>query len=168
MRIIVGGISLTDGETGRRYQAAAIHNALRVNSALFPIAVSATAASRFCVIPRITDPRELIAAQRERSARQSSPSEIGRLSIRSVKRRAETRSRHNLLQQCLPAEELERGASPPPPSPQRAGRPVDAAVSSPDEPSGSRPIEEKPPGSDQEESDRLDPADHSDVRSHSK
>ena len=121
-------------------------------SALFPIAVSATLgdASAYYILPKITDPRQLIAAQRERSERQASPPETGRLSITSVKRRAQARSRNVLLQQCLPADELERDASSPPASPERcSGRSnhADVAVSPPDEPSGSRSTDSRPGGS---------------------
>jgi hypothetical protein len=137
---IVGGIALTDRQTGRHYQAGIVDGGLRVNSALFPIAVSATfgAQSKYYVLDRITDPKQLIQEQRERAAKKDDKRDKGRLSISSVKRRAEARSRRVLLEQCLPPGERQRDASSPPATPQQRGEeqlPTPGlAVSPPDEP----------------------------------
>lgn len=102
----IGGIVLTDRGTGRRYQAGVIDGGLRVNSAMFPIAVSASfgATSKYYVLEQIRDPHHLMREQRQRAERKANKPAKGRLSISSVKRRAEAQSRRALLEYCLPAE----------------------------------------------------------------
>ena len=129
---------LSDRSTGRRYQAGVIDGGLRVNSALFPIAVSASfgAASKYYVLERIRDPYHLMHEQRRRAEKKADKRAKGRLSITSIKRRAEARSRRALLEHCLPAEELERDARSPPATPLQALPRCEPAVSPPDDPGG--------------------------------
>jgi hypothetical protein len=132
----VGGIVLTDRSTGRRFQAGVIDGGLRVNSALFPIAVSASfgAESKYYVLERIRDPHHLMQEQRHRAEKKADTRAKGRLSITSTKRRAEAKSRRALLEHCLPAEELERDARSPPATPLKIHPSGEPAVSPPDDP----------------------------------
>lgn len=136
--ICVGGIVLTDRTSGRRFHAGVIDGGLRVNSALFPIAVSASfgATSKYYVLKRIRDPRRLMQEQRQRAERAAGKRAKGRLRISSVKHRAEAKSRRELLEYCLPTEELAQDARSPPSTPLKMQNRTEPAVSPPDEPGG--------------------------------